>query len=493
MIGWLKSLFGGRQVQTPAPGRSAIRGRYDSAVSTNENLPLWTMTDYLSAKAANSFFVRRTLKIRSRYEAGNNSYFRGIIDTIANDLVGIGPKLQVKTKDQAVNRIIEHAWRDWSNEIDLGSKLRLMAKAKIQDGEAFGLITSNTSLAGPVQLDLQVIESDQVTTPDPGFVDYFWVDGLVLDKQGNPVEYHILRHHPGDLFMPQLNPLVYDRWPVQFVCHWLRKDRPGQVRGVPEITPALELFAQLRRYTKAVLGAAEAAADQALVLQTDAPADETPDSEDPFDTIEINRGLMTTLPRGWKLGGMAPTQPATTYEMFVRLLLREIARCLNLPLNIAMGDSSGYNYSSGRLDHLGYHRQQRIDRTLCEREVLRKVFALWLEEAILANQVPADITAATLPYHWHWHGAESIDPEKDSRDIAQRLNNHTTTLAAVYAQDGLDWEEQLRQRAKELALMASLGIPPNLASSPREEIQPDEDDATRNDEEGQNATQATRP
>ena len=40
------------------------------------------------------------------------------------------------------------------------------------------------------------------------------------------------------------------------VIHWFRADRPGQHRGVPEITPALPLFAQLRRYTLAVLGAA---------------------------------------------------------------------------------------------------------------------------------------------------------------------------------------------------------------------------------------------
>src|SRR5262249_30005223 len=149
-----------------------------------------------------------------------------------------------------------------------------------------------------------------------------------------PIEYHILRHHPGDLLNPQLNPLVYDRWKPPDVLHWYRKDRPGQARGVPEITPALELFAQLRRYTKAVIAAAETAADFAAVLETEAGANDDPNDPAnsgglmPFDSSPIDRGLMTALPGGAKLSQLRAEQPATTYEMFVRVILREIARCL---------------------------------------------------------------------------------------------------------------------------------------------------------------------
>ena len=34
-----------------------------------------------------------------------------------------------------------------------------------------------------------------------------------------------------------------------------------------------------------------------------------------------------------------------------------------------------------------------------------------------------------------------------------------TTLADEYARKGQDWETQIRQRAKELALMETLGLP----------------------------------
>jgi hypothetical protein len=46
--------------------------------------------------------------------------------------------------------------------------------------------------------------------------------------------------------------------------------------------------------------------------------------------------------------------PTTNYEMFRNAILNEIARCVHMPSNKALADSSRYNYSSGRLDHQTY-------------------------------------------------------------------------------------------------------------------------------------------
>jgi lambda family phage portal protein len=465
MIGWLRSMFRGPGKR---PGRSQnsgqVRARYESAQTNAENQPLWSLTDFLSARAANSFQVRRTLKIRSRYEAANNSYFRGIIDTLANDLIGTGPRLQVRTPSSAINKAVQQRWNGWCEACGLAEKLRTLAKAKVQDGEGFAIAVLNRDLQDEVKLDWNLIESDQVTTPDPGFIDYFWVDGIVLNKLGNPAEYHILRHHPGDLFVPQLNPLVYDRWPVNRVIHWFRKDRPGQARGIPEVTPSLELFAQLRRYTKAVIGAAEIAADFAAVLESNAPPD--PDEEDltPFTTTQIDRGVMTELPANHKLSQFKPEQPATTYEMFVRIILREICRCLQIPLNIAMGDSAMMNYSSGRLDHLGYHRGQRVQRSECGAVVLKKLYGSWYEEArLIRGYLPEGMPEEAPPHRWFWDSAESIDPEKDANAEQVQLDGHTVTLEEIYAEKGEDWEDRIRQRGREVKLMEELGLPVETA------------------------------
>ena len=60
--------------------------------------------------------------------------------------------------------------------------------------------------------------------------------------------------------------------------------------------PALPLFAQLRRFTLAVIAAAETAADFAGILYTDAPASGEAEAAEPFETIELEkRALGQTL------------------------------------------------------------------------------------------------------------------------------------------------------------------------------------------------------
>ena len=126
-------------------------------------------------------------------------------------------------------------------------------------------------------LDLRLLEADQVATPYMAMramVDPYAVDGIEFDRFGNPSTYHILRAHPGQLSVMGSLPNEYDRVGAGSVVHLFRAERPGQARGIPELTPALPLFALLRRYTLAVLTASENAADISGVIYTDSPGDE---------------------------------------------------------------------------------------------------------------------------------------------------------------------------------------------------------------------------
>ena len=106
----------------------------------------------------------------------------------------------------------------------------------------------------------RTVASQADIAANPGIVN----DGIVFDEFGNPVEYHILKSHPGSGMAAAA--MDYDRIPADSVIHWFRTDRPGQQRGLPDILPALPLFAQLRRYTLAVIAAAESAANIAVLM-----------------------------------------------------------------------------------------------------------------------------------------------------------------------------------------------------------------------------------
>ena len=490
MFAWIRNKLAGRsdaglgraptaRVRAVRSGLRALLAGYDAAATNDENRRHWANADGLSADAAASPEVRRLLRNRARYEVANNSYAKGIVLTLANDVIGTGPRLQMLTEAPEVNQRIEREFGRWAKTVGLAEKLRTLRTARAADGEAFVILGSNPKLPGAVKLDLRLIEADQVTTPDLSILNPDAIDGIVFDELGNPVEYHVLKVHPGDTRAGAGLGLSYDRVPADAVIHYFRADRPGQSRGIPDLTPALPLFAQLRRYTLAVLGAAETAADFAGILYTDAPPDGQTESVEPMDTIELEARSLLTMPGGWKMSQVQAEQPSTTYGEFKKELLNEIARCLNMPFNVAAANSSAYNYASGRMDHQTYFKSIRVEQEHVEDVVLDRILTAWIGEAVLVEGLlpqPARTRDAEFPHQWFWDGQEHVDPAKEATAQATRLASHTTTLASEYARVGRDWESELRQRAKEVALMAELGLTPQQLQPIGKEAGDDEDE-----------------
>jgi lambda family phage portal protein len=376
-----------------------------------------------------------------------------MILTLANDTIGTGPRLQLLSENEELNSKVEKAFMSWAERIDLAGKLRTIRMARCQDGEVFILLAENPHYnAGDVQLDLQIIEADRIANPSLTS-EQNNVDGIVFDEYGNPRRYRMLKFHPGSDEVGS-NQFEYVDVSAENMIHFYRVDRPGQHRGIPEITAALPLFAQLRRFTLAVLSAAEAAADFAGILYTDAPAGETAEV-DPMDYIELRRNMLVTMPDGWKMAQLDPKQPCSTYSEFKAQILNEIARCLNMPFNIAAGNSSGYNYASGRLDHQTYFKSLRVERSAIENQILNRIFQAWLKEYKLITGISC---GEDLEHSWFWDGFEHVDPGKEANAIDIKLKNGTTTYAAEYAKQGRDWEAEFQQAAKERQRMAELGL-----------------------------------
>lgn len=457
----------GRPIRSGKPARSRVRASYDAAATTTRNERHWTNADGKSASAATSYDVRKKLRERARYECHeSNSYAAGIVRTLANDTIGTGPRLQLMIPGRAdAARQIEREFMLWSYECRLAEKLRTMRIAKAVDGEAFAAFVTNPSLRTRVQLDLALIECDRIKSPWWSLIDDADnADGIQFDAYGNPRSYTVLREHPGSDFITEFGE--FDTVPAVDMIHLFRCDRPGQRRGVPEISPALPLFALLRRFTLATLHAAETAASYAGVLYTDDP-DNTDDSVDaePGDVIEVEHNSLLVLPNGRKLGQMKAEHPTTNHEMFKREVLREAARCLNLPYNVAAGDSSKYNYASGRLDHQTYDRSIKIEQDYFGAACLDRTFLRWLNEAVLIppsvdpmtrtrkNYIPDGLPPfAEWNWLWFFDGRPHVDPLKEAAAATTLVNGLLLTEKSYWAERGLDHEEQERQLAQELGV-----------------------------------------
>lgn len=472
-----------------------VRASYDAASRSPESTRHWRGADMLSADAALAPDVRKLIISRARYEAANNGYVSGILNTIADDAIGTGARLQLsisETETQEWGEDVEAAlarrekrWRQWCKTIGLGQKLTIARRTKAQDGEVFLCKVYNPKVRNAAKLDIVLYESEQVGSSLLAINPEYHstgvpkeIDGILYDEYGNERAYRFWKLHPGamgTLVNAEQDSQIVD---AGAVIHYANIMRPGQHRGIPEIASTLPIFNDLRRFTNAVLSAAETAAEISFVLSTDKPAvDENGDSNpvqlDPGAIVEFCRNSGVALPEGWKATQFQAEQPTSNHAEFVRTKIREASRSLSMPLNVALGDSSGYNYASGRLDHQVYFRVIRKERTLIEDKILDNLLEAWEEWDKIYN--PADYPAGIeIEHEWMWDGFAHVDPAKEAGAQQVRLASKTTTLAEECGADGKDWLRIIRQRMREekaeMDLRRKYGLPeaPSQANQPQQ-------------------------
>lgn len=455
MFGWVSNLFAKRRKRSESAHnaetlnrfRQFMRARVDAAQTTTHNANHWAMADSLSADAAFSLAVRKKVRERARYETLNNPRGRGIIQTYTTAIVGSGPRLQAVTDDEELNEAIETKWKLWARRVGLNDTLRTLRQAQTVDGEAFAVLVTGDNFS-ELTLDVRQIEADQCSDPNSAGQPSN-MDGVEFNPAtGKPWRYTFLKNHPGNTF----GRFTLDTQKVwaSNVIHLYRADRPGQHRGLSEIASALDLFAILRRYTHATLTSAEAAAAFALFMKTNTAI--APAEWDPWDEVEYRHGAAITLPEGWEPFQLKSEHPAAAYDMFVQTIVREIARCLDMPYNVAACDSAGYNYSSGRLDHQIFGRRIQVEQAQLESQCLDKIFSAWLQEATLAGVLPVKAILADLSHTWAWDPLVDIDPQKTVATNVMALQFGLTSYPTVYAEQGLDYRTEMRKQAKALGM-----------------------------------------
>jgi lambda family phage portal protein len=500
-----KFLGANRPPASGTPINRQPKAGYDSAQYDDMDYAHWLSADNKSPNQANSPDVRNIIRQRARLEVDNSPSASDLVETKTNDLIGVGPRLQLSIPgvDSKVTREIEKQWDLWCEDpvVHYHEKLRLLCDNSDIAGDCFWRLTHNPGVEmTPVELGISIYESEQCTTPDLAYDDPQAADGIRYDLHGNPVEYHFLAYHPSDFYSfasAKRTPYEYDRVPARFVAHWYRPRRPNQARGISRLQSGLPTFAQVRRYSKAVLTAAETSSRLTGVIETQLPEGsnyEQQSEADEYTELELAYGHLMSAPKGTTVKFAQPTQPTQNHEGYVESKVAEFGRCLNAPRNKATGNSSNYNYSSGRLDHLPYQNSLKVDRHRLRIMVLNKTFYVWVAEALL---IPGFLPDGLPPINqwsitWRYHGFPSIDPLKDAQAAALRLATGQTTYAREIGDIGGDWEESFdqeelekkRRQEKGLSMPTANGSPAaTAASQPPPDHDEEEREESRDEEE----------
>lgn len=439
------------------------RKTYDSISATFDNArrgatesSLFRGADSLAVTAALNPSVRKIVRERARYIVANCPYGWSMLSTFGTHVVG--PWATVSFPAANVNRNVINevvaAFDAWATKSRLWPKVQTMLRAKVTDGEAFALLTTDKTLVdddNKVTLNLRPIECDRVESYTEIVTRENEIDGIRFDENGHPLEYRILKMHPGDY--RRMKPARGGDWvKAKFVIHYFDAIRPEQVRGVSDFVSALDIPALQKSYRSAVAETAINAAATSGVLHTDAVPECYDDDGDqlgkcavemkPNTTFQFQRGSLVTLPEGWNLTQLRAEQPTTLYADFVRALVAEMAACLSMPVNIAMCDSSQHNFASAKLDHMTYGDRIDKERAALSVEILDRVFFAWLDEYAVVESLSPRTVAALRKTEWRFTERRGADVMKDASADNTRLGNGTTNFDIIYSGKGMDWERE---------------------------------------------------
>lgn len=434
--------FNAAQHFTDAFAQGRARLTFDAARDGTDLDGHWRHADSLDPDSAHSQAVRFKLAYRSRYEEGSNGYYAGILKTHVNMIFGRGPTLRMLTKNRDFNQLVEREFYAWAQAVQLRRKLWCMGHARYGDGDAYGLLVTNPLTRNRVQLDIQLLETEQVQSPFGSLPSERSCDGIHYDEWNNVTFYDILPEHPGG---SQWLRQQAEQVPAAQVIHWFKLKRAAVHHGIPDMTPTLPLGAMARRHREATVAAAETAADYSLIMKTQMSPDQTVDEVAPFSPYDVQRRQMMFAPIGWEPYQMKGEHPNAQYNDFHRANVSEMARPLLQPYNAAAGDSSTYSFASGKLDTLCYRGDIDIERCDCDDLVLDRIFAAWFAEwTIVANRrdIPPD-------HQWDWPLHPVIDAVAEANATNTKLLNGSVTLRQVYSDAGRDFEDELTVMAED--------------------------------------------
>ena len=441
-------------------------------------------SDWVSQGTSADSEVKNSLRIlrnRARSLVRDSDFAKSALRAVKNNVIGQGIKHQAQVRmvrggrlDERLNSLIEHEWKKWgkAKNCHAGGTLswsdiqRLCLNSMIESGEVFVRFVNQQFGDSKVPFGLEILEADFLDD------DYTGLEsngnrvrmGVEINEWGRPVAYHFLTYHPGDYQFSYGNIAQKRRIrvPAEEIIHLYAAERPGQTRGITAFASAIMRLNNLKGYEEAEIIAARASSAMMGFVRT-------PDQElfedgtfDDQSVLDFAPGSIRRLAPGEEMQFFSPSRPDDAFTPFVAQMLRAVAAGVGCSYTQVSSDFSQSNYSSSRLELLetrAHYRtlQQYMIETLCQR-----VYEQWMDMAVMSGvlRLPGFDIDPDRYYESKWiaPAAQFVDPQKEAEAYKSLVRSGIMTLSQVISLHGGDFEEVMRQRQHELAMLDELGI-----------------------------------
>lgn len=433
--------------------------------------------DDYSSNADNDLVVnRKKLAQRSHSLFMDSGLANGVLKDIAQNVTGGGLTLKCNINyeylgiehEQAreLEKIIEFEFSTWANNAyycDLeGSKsfddMQVLAMLSVLlSGDVFVATPLRSRKDSIYDLKIKLISAQRIDDPPVKDSTKNILNGIEIDDDGFPVAYHVWNHLPQDPQFAKMEIPKCVRIPAfgkltgrRNLLHLFTAERPEQRRGIPILSPVIEMFKQLKRYSDAEITAAVISGmfsvfitkkdpTEALfeIVKNNANARMTDTQSVPedyeYEEYAMKPGMAMTLQPGEKIETANPGRPNTAFDGFVMSVLKQIAVGLGLPPEFMLKNMNS-SYSASRAAILLAWEMFSTRRKWLVKSFCQPIYDLWLSEAVAKGRVnmpgffnDSMVRAAWLRCNWVGSRPIQIDPKKDVEAAKARVEEGFST------------------------------------------------------------------
>ena len=363
---------------------------------------------------------------------------------------------QARTGDHDVDTKIEKYWQRWCNECDFLGRhnfttlLQLSVTAILRDGDCGFIIVRDGE-----DLKLQSVEADRIGSPYDRTDTDKYIGGINVDDYGRPVSYTIFTRTINNQYISPVDIVA-----KEFI-HLFDAARLDEYRGRSAFATALNATRDLQEAIKAEVQAIKYASYQSGVITTESGAADAGDyfargnSNDQGQVARLQSldpGTVNYLGSGEKMEMFKSDRPTGAFGEFIRLIQAHICMAVGLPYGFAFdADKSG---PMARMEAAMAERTFLRWRGLLEGKFLDRIKNIILLDAAARGLIPD--SEFLLDGRWCWPAKVSIDYGREANADINLWKAGLKTAGQIYSDMGEDYEEALRARAKESAMIVSL-------------------------------------
>lgn len=437
---------------------------------------------------------RVTTTDRAEDLVANNPHATSIIESTTLNVVGgagLIPQSRPNFKilgisEDAAGEIAEQAefwFSEWSKECDAEGVSHF---ADIQYQTIYSMLKKGEYLNLPVQMEtgparqfnlaIQVLDSLRLRTPLDLRSDKNVRDGIRLGKNSEPVIYYVADPDDGrlttSLLSSSFQPIPAMRGHQKGIFHGFHKKDAEQVRGFSCLAPIVKLFKDYDDYIDFHIVGEVLAASFPVFIET--PLGENPGQYTGETGVDkaTGRKLKEIVPGAVHYGetGQKPhilkSERSQGFGVFLETMLRALGAGAGLPYEIVAKDFSKTNYSSARAALLEAYRLFSMYQVWLINHHNQPIWSMVFEEAWLRGRIrlpkgAPDFYQARAAYtaaSWTPPKRGAIDIVKEVAAGKEGIVSNMITMADWYAEQGKDWQEELRQISRERKLMKELDL-----------------------------------